>query len=113
MRAEIGDDVLREEGRSSALQEAELWLQDLLATGGKPVRQIMEAATEAGIAERTLRRARERICQRPRRLDNHWIWELAERKTTVPLATCDSLESLRPIRKLSLVCHLALAEGPS
>ena len=60
--------MLRDEGRSRALQEAEM-------------REIMAAATEAGIAERTLRRARERICQRPRRLDGHWIGALAERKT--------------------------------
>jgi DNA repair protein RadA/Sms len=72
-----GDEVLGNEGRTSALREAELWLQELLADGGKPVTEIVVAATEAGIAERTLRRARERICQRPRRLDDHWIWELA------------------------------------
>ena len=72
-----GDDVLRDEGRTSALQEAEIWLRELLATGGRPVKQIMEAATEAGIAQRTLRRARERICQQPRRCDNEWIWTLA------------------------------------
>ena len=71
-----GDDVLRDEGRSSALQEAQMWLQELLAAGGKPVREIMAAATEAGIAERTLRRARERLCQRPRRLGDRWVWEL-------------------------------------
>ena len=53
-----------------------MWLQELLAAGGKPVREIMAAATEAGIAERTLRRARERLCQRPRRLGDRWVWEL-------------------------------------
>ena len=31
----------------------------------------------AGNTERTLRRARERICQRPRRVDDHWVWALA------------------------------------
>lgn len=71
-----GDDVLRDEGRSSALQEAELWLREVLSGGAKPVKEIMDAAGEAGLAERTLRRARERLCQRPRRLGDHWVWEL-------------------------------------
>ena len=72
-----GHDVLRDEGRPSAVQEAEGWLRELLMSGAKPVRQIMEAAAEAGIAERTLRRARERICQRPQRLDDRWVWKLS------------------------------------
>ena len=71
-----GDDVLRDEGRSSALQEAELWLREVLSSGAKPVKEIMDAAGEAGLAERTLRRARERLCQRPHRLGDHWVWQL-------------------------------------
>lgn len=71
-----GDDVLRDEGRSNVLQEAEVWLRELLSAGAKPVKEILAAAEEAGITERTLRRARERICQRPRRLKDHWVWEL-------------------------------------
>ena len=72
-----GLDVLRADGASSSLQDAELWLREVLSAGAKPVKEIIEAAGEAGIAERTLRRARERICQRPRRCADHWVWELA------------------------------------
>lgn len=78
------DDVLRDEGRTSALNEAEIWLRELLAAGGKPVTEIVAAADEAGIAARTLRRARERICRRPRRVDDHWIWELVESQQRNP-----------------------------
>lgn len=71
-----GVEVLQEDGRHSALKEAELWLSELLASGAQPVKEIVKEATDAGIAARTLRRARERVCQRPRRVGDHWVWEL-------------------------------------
>ncbi len=72
-----GVEVLQE-GGTSALQEAQDWLREMLAAGPTPVKEIIAAAAEAGITERTLRRAREKICQRPRKVGDHWVWELAE-----------------------------------
>ena len=71
-------EVLQEEGRISALKEAEAWLRELLGAGAMPVKAIIKAAAEAGITERTLRRAREQVCQRPHRVGDHWVWELSK-----------------------------------
>ena len=73
-----GNDVLRDEGKSSLLQEAEAWLREVLAGGALPVKEILAAAAEAEITKSTLRRARERICGRPRRGDDCWVWELRD-----------------------------------
>ena len=91
-----GVEVLQE-GGTSALQEAEDWLRELLATGATPVKEIIAAAAEAGITERTLRRAREKICQRPHKVADHWVWDLAEdpRGPTNPLG-CLHLAPIYP-----------------
>jgi archaellum biogenesis ATPase FlaH len=65
------------EGRG-ALGEAEAFLRDLLVDRPVASKDGLKAAREAGISEITLRRARERLGIRPRRIgfDGAWFWGL-------------------------------------
>jgi hypothetical protein len=53
--------LLREKPRSK-IQIAEDWLRSLLADGPLPGADVKELAQEEGIAEKTLRRARQNVC---------------------------------------------------
>jgi AAA domain-containing protein len=57
-----------EEEKSGALEEATAWLGELLADGPRPGGEIKRLATQAGISERTLGRAREQVCGKPERV---------------------------------------------
>jgi RecA-family ATPase len=63
-----------------AVGEAMDFLRDYLASGPKNARSTQKAAEEAGIAPRTLRRARERLKVKPQRsrTTNQWVWLLPE-----------------------------------
>lgn len=61
--------------------EAEDWLRDVLGDGPMPAREVTAEAREAGISERTLRRARTALGIEPRReggigSKGRWVWEL-------------------------------------
>jgi hypothetical protein len=65
----------------SALDEAADWLRYFLADGPRPSSEVMRAAKAAGIAERTLRRAKERCGVDAKKaegtLEGGWCWALA------------------------------------
>ena len=62
----------------SARAEAEIFLTELLADGPMPQKRIKEAAEGAGIAWRTVRRAKERLGIRPHKhgMRAGWSWAL-------------------------------------
>ena len=55
----------RDPGQGSAVDEAATWLQDFLSEGPKPGKEVKEAARAAGIAPRTLDRAKAKLRIRP------------------------------------------------
>ena len=66
-----------------AIDEAVEFLREELDDGSKPVNAIMTAAKEAGLSEKRVRSARERVCKRPQRVggvggEGHWEWELKD-----------------------------------
>ena len=70
---------------SRAKDEAADWLRDMLADGPMPSREILDHATQAGLAERTLRRAKDEvgvIVEPDRGEDGRrvvgWVWKLAK-----------------------------------
>lgn len=72
-------DVIAAGDNDSALGEARAFLRDELADGSRAASEVKDAAREAGIAEPTLRRAREIECKRPskeRGPRGRWVWEL-------------------------------------
>ena len=60
----------------SLLGEAMQFLRQELGEGPMAARRVTQRAREKGIAERTLRRAREAICNKPERSGDEWIWSL-------------------------------------
>ena len=66
----------------SAIDDAEDFLRQLLKEGAVPRRQIMQEAEEAGISERTLKRAKSRLGVEANRVSDgnegkgHWEWSL-------------------------------------
>jgi AAA domain-containing protein len=78
-------DVEEEPG---AREEAEAWLEEQLAAGPRRGSEIKQLAAQAGISARTLRRARERVCEKP---DRHGLrkgayslWQLRPAPQTPP-----------------------------
>lgn len=73
----------RTRGRS-ALEVAEDFLEELLRSGAKPAAEVVKAARDAGIAERTLERAEKSVGIRHLRVNEggegrgrgHWVWSL-------------------------------------
>lgn len=59
----------------SALQEASEWLDTFLGHGPAPTTQIEEAAEAAGIAWRTVQRAKSLLGVRARKTANGWVWD--------------------------------------
>ena len=64
--------------RAPARTEAEEFLRDYLKDGPQPVPSIKEEARCAGITDSALRKARIRICQKPKKLgmSSGWCWAL-------------------------------------
>jgi RecA/RadA recombinase len=64
----------------SALGEAVEFLRDFLADGPKEVCAVRKAATAAGVTERTLRRAKDKLGVRNIKsaFDGPWVWRLPE-----------------------------------
>ena len=67
-------------GDNNALQEAIDFLVDLLAGGALPTKQCQQEAQDAGIAKRTLERAKKqlRVKSRKSSLAGGWEWHLPE-----------------------------------
>lgn len=58
-------------------REAEDFLRDKLAAGPVPAKEVESAAAAEGISIATLRRARERVCDKPVKVGKgHWEWKL-------------------------------------
>ena len=66
----------QDDGRSSALSEAEAFLLDLLLDGPLPAKQVQAAAREAGQSWRTVERAKDRlgVTSRKDRETGKWVW---------------------------------------
>lgn len=62
----------------SATDEAREWLEDLLASGAMKAGAVSSEARQAGITEKALRRAREKLGIKPKKKDfgGGWFWEL-------------------------------------
>ena len=77
--AELLQEPADEEERT-AREEAEEWLRDFLADGPRPTTKVLPAAKKAGIAERTLWRAKQRIGVKSKKatgtLEGPWCWTL-------------------------------------
>lgn len=71
-----GEPRRRRGGAGEAVEEAEEFLRDTLAGGPRTVREIEAEARDAGIAPRTLRRAREALDIRPRKSGMGGAWLL-------------------------------------
>ena len=52
------------------------YLEKLIADGQMPQTEIMELAEKKGIAEKTLRNAKEALNVKSKRLNNQWYWSL-------------------------------------
>jgi putative DNA primase/helicase len=75
------EDLLGEAGDRSALGGATRWLREALADGPVLVGALREAATEAGMAWRTVERAKSRVGIKPTKLGGPgapWQWALIE-----------------------------------
>jgi putative DNA primase/helicase len=66
----------------SATDEAVEWLADLLAGGAMPAADVLQSARKAGLTDKALRRAREKLGIKSRKQGGHfggspgWVWEL-------------------------------------
>ncbi|MBI2321340.1 MAG: AAA family ATPase [Chloroflexi bacterium] len=85
LAAPTGDD------ERGAMDEAKDWLRSALMTGARPSKDLQREARGAGIADITLRRAREALGIRPQRVGygsaGEWMWALpttAEQASSEP-----------------------------
>jgi hypothetical protein len=64
----------------SAVKDAEGFLEEYLMTGARDVPDIFKEARKAGIAEKTLRRAKSRLGIKARKstFKEGWVWELTK-----------------------------------
>lgn len=66
----------------SALEEAKDFLREALTDGPRPAREVQKEAEQAGIAERTMRRARTALSIKPAKIgrpgekEQRWFWSL-------------------------------------
>ena len=70
------DDLLSGTAKGSKKQAAMDYLENLIADGQMPQTEIMELAEKKGIAEKTLRNAKEALNVKSKRLNNQWYWSL-------------------------------------
>ncbi|MEW8318760.1 MAG: AAA family ATPase [Candidatus Thiodiazotropha sp.] len=73
----LADAEAHDEERS-ATDEAEEFLHHLLADGAMKARDVQKEARQAGISDKSLRRARERLKIKPKKASfaGGWVWEL-------------------------------------
>lgn len=70
------DDLLSGTAKGTKKQAAMDFLEKLLVDGQMPQTEIMELAEKKGIAEKTLRNAKEALNVKSKRLNNQWYWSL-------------------------------------
>ena len=74
-------------------EEAAAFLKDILAEGPKPAREVFSEAEDAGVAKRTLERAKTQIGAKSKKnQDGNWRWELpqdCQGRHIVEVATLD------------------------
>ena len=70
------DDLLSGTAKGTKKQEAMDFLEKLLADGQMLQTAIMELAVKKGIAEKTLRNAKEALGIISKRVNNQWYWSL-------------------------------------
>lgn len=75
---QTADDAMSEPDRANKCDEAQEWLRELLTAGPMTVGEVEAEAEGAGIAKRTLRRAREELGIRPYKAgyQGAWLWAL-------------------------------------
>lgn len=73
---DLVDEEAIDEEQKSALDEAEAFLKDLLASGPLDNKQVVSIGKDAGIADRTLKRAKARLKIRAVRSRTGWDWVL-------------------------------------
>ena len=94
------DDALMAElggnGSHSALQEAVEWLRDVLADGPVRAKEVKERAVEAGIALRTLDRAKAvlQVKARHEGFRGPWVWDLPHSAPKIRSAPTPELGAL-------------------
>ena len=77
------------QARSSQLQAQAAWLQECLADGPLPAKEVLEAASVAGWSAGQMRRAREVlrvVCSKEKEANGQWMWGLAKRPDQVVAA---------------------------
>jgi hypothetical protein len=88
----------------SAVGEAMDWLRELLANGRVFSKDAQKQAREAGIADRTLRRAREAlgvVPQKSHMTDGAWVWELPLTKLAKEDGQETTMDKLAPLDTLA------------
>jgi hypothetical protein len=68
----------RQAGRRDEVEEARAFLAAALAAGPLPAREVLAAAEQAGVAERTLRRAKRELGVEARKTSAGWCWGMRE-----------------------------------
>lgn len=77
--------------------DASEWLQDKLKDGPLPAKDILTAAKkEAGISERTLKRAKSDLGIESRREAGTWFWESKDAKPRLSVGTLDPIRENPP-----------------
>jgi putative DNA primase/helicase len=76
----------QDDGERSATDEAREWLTELLVAGSMKAADVQREAKQAGISERALRRAREKLGIKPHKdgFANGWRWALRRREDAPP-----------------------------
>jgi len=82
-------------GDRSATAEAVEWLRAALATGPRPAGELKSEAAQAGIEDKPLRTARERLGVKPQKVgfDGGWVWALPKMPEQPEGATPDGMAS--------------------
>lgn len=70
------DDLLSGTAKGTKKQAAVDFLEKLLADGKIPQTKIIELAKQKGIADRTLRNAKDELGIKSKRANNQWYWSL-------------------------------------
>jgi AAA domain len=60
----------------SAMEEAKRFLEEALGEGARPIAEVREESEEAGIAFRTLKRAKQALAVESFRRDEIWYWKI-------------------------------------
>ena len=88
------DEVLEDEGESSARDEAEEFLIQLLKEGPSPTKHVEAEAKAAGIAWRTVRRASDVLGIKKRKSDGGWYWSVPDESNLSNLANIQTLDKM-------------------